>query len=173
MTTLAATASASTTGGCHCFYSFTTPSKEANTASDCADLCKHFQNWFIFQNKNIFAHLWHLLCLNHELWQHSWLGDTVIYFMLRKCSFFSTLLYGNEIHWGVKYCSGRIPISQFRSEETNASTVADVAISCLTWRWGLETPQQNILTLWPSPTQHTHTQDSLLGCHVIRKRPLI
>lgn len=63
--------------------------------------------------------------------------------MLRKCGFFSILLYGNEIHWGVKYCSGRIPISQFRSEETNASTVADVAISCLTWQRGLKTLQQN------------------------------
>lgn len=82
-------------------------------------------------------------CLDHELWQHSWLGDTVIYFMLRKCGFFSPLLYGNEIHWGAQYCSGRIPISQSRSGETNASTVADVTISCLTWQRGLETWQQN------------------------------
>lgn len=54
-----------------------------------------------------------------------------------------SLLYGNEIHWGVKYSSGHIPISHLRSDETNASTVTDVAVSCLTWQQCLKTLQEN------------------------------
>lgn len=94
--------SASTAGGCHRRYSFTTSLKEVNAANGRVYSCKHFQCWLILQNKTVSLVCWRLSCLNHELWQHSWLGDTVIYFMLRKCGFFSTVLYGNGIHWGVK-----------------------------------------------------------------------
>lgn len=79
-----------------------------------------------------------------------------IYISCSVCAaFFSTLLYANEIHWGVKYCSGRIPVSQLGSEETNAPTVADVATSCLTWQWGLKMLQQNTFGTFP------HKQDVL------------
>lgn len=50
-----------TAGGCHCFYSFTTPPKKVNTTSNHIESCKHFPYRLIFQN--IYAHFAeHVMC---------------------------------------------------------------------------------------------------------------
>lgn len=88
------------------------------------------------------------------LWQSSWLGSVVIRFLLCKCG--SSLPHFMTIRFTElsNVAPGLFPFSHLRSEENKALTVANVAISCLTWQSGLETQQQNIF--WPFSTKkHT------------------